>query len=193
MAETSGSVSAYRSRRLAREIFHVRATRSIDTSLRQRRRGCRGLVGFHRAVRDNFSEDAVSNCIPGSRENRSSFRHPDYSHPVSLGRYPAPYLMLEIGLSVMRAAADTLSKLTSDISVFHREAQPPLRIRASYISFARNRLPRFYVCTLGIRARCPVAGSSRSAKSPLSPRSGKTRKFRARRYAILSLTFFTID
>lgn len=54
----------------------------------------------------------------------------------SFGRYPAraSYLVLEIGLSVMRAAADTLSKLTSDISVFHRD------LRFDVISIIRNRL-----------------------------------------------------
>lgn len=57
-----------------------------------------------------------------------------------LGRYPAPYLMLEIGLSVMRGVADTLSKLASDISVFHR-GEPPLLLRTLSRLLARNRLP----------------------------------------------------
>jgi len=68
----------------------------------------------------------------------------------------ASYLVLEIGLSVMHAAADTLSKLTSDISVFHRDP------RFDVISIIRNRLLRFYVCTLSCaEAR---AGSSRSSR-----------------------------
>lgn len=131
-------------RRLLVNIDHSRgegniSRRRASIAIHERpRRPPQGARLFHPAGRI-ISEDAVSNCILLLRgENRSSFRHPDYSHPVALGRYPAralpPYLTLEIGLSVICAhrAADALSRPT--VLIFPRFVEAPALRRAIAIT-----------------------------------------------------------
>lgn len=149
------------------EILHVHATRSIaiherPSGSRERARGLRRLGGI-------ISEDAVSNrvCILLlSRKpvvvSSSRLFAPGRSGvtPRASARALASYLVLEIAGFPLCAphAADTLSKLTSDISVFHRG--PPLR---RYLDYSQP-VAGFYVCTLGCaEAR---AGNSPSVRSP---------------------------
>lgn len=117
------------------EIFHVHATRSITIHERLAARASARPP----PPADNFRGCSLKPCVSScSRENRSSFRHPDYSHPVVRA------LPRARRVSCVRNRAFRYVPTTQPILYQNSPLIFPYSIEASRfgaISIIRNRLP----------------------------------------------------